>query len=116
MLRSSDTHWRILNDSSVTEGVTWESFVSRTSKHGRDTPYLLLYQRLGQEEQEERLPGEEKLSSVRADNSRHRSDRFYSSSGSASSGVNKRGNDDDDKGAGGCHDNFGQMGGGRFVC
>ena len=32
-------------------------------------------------------------------------------------GINKRsnGDDEDDQGAG-CRDNFGQMGGGRFVC
>ena len=66
--RSSETQWRILNDSSVTEGVGWDQFVTRTSQHGRDTPYLLLYHRLGQEDTEERLPAADKLARVIADN------------------------------------------------
>ena len=106
----------ILNDSSVTEGVGWDQFVTRTSQHGRDTPYLLLYHRLGQEDTEERLPAADKLARVIADNLRfvRDVDSFVLP------GANKRrgGDPDDqeDKGGAGCRDNFGQMGGGRFVC
>ena len=38
-------------DSSVTEGVGWDQFVTRTSQYGRDMPYLLLYHRRGQARQ-----------------------------------------------------------------
>ena len=48
----------------------WDQFVTRTSHHGRDTPYLLLYHRLGQEDTEERLPAADKLARVIADNLR----------------------------------------------
>ena len=111
-----ESQWRILNDSSVTEGVGWDQFVTRTSQHGRDTPYLLLYHRLGQEDTEERLPAADKLARVIADNRRfvRDVDSFVLP------GANKRrgGDPDDqeDKGGAGCRDNFGQMGGGRFVC
>ena len=46
----------------------WDQFVTRTSQHGRDTPYLLLYHRLGQEDTEEKLPAADKLARVIADN------------------------------------------------
>ena len=114
--RSSESGWRILNDSTVTEGVSWEQFVARTSQHGRDTPYLLLYQRLGQEELEEAVPTAVKLARVAADNTRFTRDRENIG---AISGINKRGPGDQDEGGGGgpqCRDNFGQIGGGRFVC
>ena len=109
--RSSETQWRILNDSSVTEGVGWDQFVTRTSQHGRDTPYLLLYHRLGQEDTEERLPAADKLARVIADNRRfvRDMDSFVLPSGGDP-------DDQEDKGGAGCRDNFGQMGGGRFVC
>ena len=112
--RSSETQWRILNDSLVEEGVDWDQFVPRTSHS--DTPYLLLYNRLGQEDTEERLPAADKLARVIADNRRfvRDVDSFVLP------GANKRrgGDPDDqeDKGGAGCRDNFGQMGGGRFVC
>ena len=66
VFRSSETQWSILNDSLVEEGVGWDQFVTRTSSS--DTPYLLLYHRLGQENTEERLPAADKLASVIADN------------------------------------------------
>ena len=68
VFRSSETQWRILNDSLVEEGVDWDQFVPRTSHS--DTPYLLLYNRLGQEDTEERLPAADKLARVIADNLR----------------------------------------------
>ena len=68
VFRSSETQWRILNDSLVEEGVDWDQFVPRTSHS--DTPYLLLYHRLGQEDPEERLPAADKLARVIADNLR----------------------------------------------
>ena len=114
VFRSSETQWRILNDSLVEEGVDWDQFVPRTSH--RDTPYLLLFHRLGQEDTEERLPAADKLARVIADNRRfvRDVDSFVLP------GANKRrgGDPDDqeDKGGAGCRDNFGQMGGGRFVC
>ena len=114
VFRSSETQWRILNDSLVEEGVDWDQFVPRTSHS--DTPYLLLYNRLGQEDPEERLPAADKLARVIADNRRfvRDVDSFVLP------GANKRrgGDPDDqeDKGGAGCRDNFGQMGGGRFVC
>ena len=115
--RSSESGWRILNDSTVTEGVSWDQFVARTSQHGRDTPYLLLYQRLGQEESEETEPSSLKLSRVMADNTRFTRESL---GGTSMSGANKRsgGPGDRDEGGGGpqCRDNFGQIGGGRFVC
>ena len=46
----------------------WDQFVPRTSHS--DTPYLLLYNRLGQEDTEERLPAADKLARVIADNLR----------------------------------------------
>ena len=101
----------------MTEGVSWEQFEARTSQHGRDTPYLLLYQRLGQEELEEAEPSAVKLARVAADNTRFTRDR--ENIGGAVSGVNKRGPGDQDEGGGGgpqCRDNFGQIGGGRLVC
>ena len=52
----------------MTEGVGWDQFATRTSQHGRDTPYLLLYHRLGQEDTEERLPASQMLADVIADN------------------------------------------------
>ena len=118
--RSSESGWRILNDSTVTEGVSWDQFVARTSQHGRDTPYLLLYQRLGQEETEETEPSSLKLSRVMADNTRFTRER-ESLGGASVAGANKRsgGPGDRDDGGGGpqCRDNFGQIGGGgRFVC
>lgn len=102
----------------MTEGVSWDQFVARTSQHGRDTPYLLLYQRLGQEELEETVPSAPKLARVMADNTRFARDRETLG---AVSGVNKRsgGPGDQDEGGGGgpqCRDNFGQIGGGHFVC
>ena len=66
VFRSSETQWSILNDSLVEEGVGWDQFVTRTSHS--DTPYLLLYHRLGQENTEERLPAADKLARVIADN------------------------------------------------
>ena len=114
VFRSSETQWSILNDSLVEEGVGWDQFVTRTSHS--DTPYLLLYHRLGQENTEERLPAADKLARVIADNRRfvRDVDSFVLP------GANKRrgGDPDDqeDKGGAGCRDNFGQMGGGRFVC
>ena len=68
VFRSSETQWRILNDSLVEEGLNWDQFVPRTSHS--DTPYLLLYNRLGQEDTEERLPAADKLARVIADNLR----------------------------------------------
>ena len=68
VFRSSETQWRILNDSLVEEGLDWDQFVPRTSHS--DTPYLLLYNRLGQEDTEERLPAADKLARVIADNLR----------------------------------------------
>jgi len=117
-IRSSETHWRILNDSSVTEGVGWEQFVSRTSQHGRDTPYLLLYHKMGLAEMEDSLPGGEKLNRVISDNLRYVRDSERLNNFGGVSGVNKRsnGDQDDQDDGGGCRDNFGQIGGGRFVC
>ena len=68
VFRSSETQWRILNDSLVEEGLDWGQFVPRTSHS--DTPYLLLYNRLGQEDPEERLPAADKVARVIADNLR----------------------------------------------
>ena len=68
VFRSSETQWRILNDSLVEVGVDWDQFVPRTSHS--DTPYLLLYHRLGQEDPEERLPAADKVARVIADNLR----------------------------------------------
>ena len=106
-----ESQWRILNDSSVTEGVGWDQFVTRTSQHGRDMPYLLLYHRLGQEDTEEKLPAADKLGRVIADNRRfvRDMDSFVLPSGGDP-------DDQEDKGGAGCWDNFGQMGSGRFVC
>ena len=107
----------ILNDSSVTEGLSWEQFVSQTSQQGSNTPYLLLYHKVGQEESEEEVPGGDKLARVLADNQRLLRDSQAPSVSFSTPGTNKRSNEDDeDRGAGGCQDNFGQMGGGRFVC
>ena len=106
-----ESQWRILNDSSVTEGVGWDQFVTRTSQHGRDMPYLLLYHRLGQEDTEEKLPAADKLGRVIADNRQfvRNMDSFVLPSGGDP-------DDQEDKGGAGCWDNFGQMGSGRFVC
>ena len=110
--RSSESRWRILNDSSVTEGLTWDQLEART-RDSRETPYLLLYQKIGQEELEEVLPDPAKLARVVADNTKMAGDQ---ESLGTMLGGNKRGGD----GGGGagpqCRDNFGQMGGGRFVC
>ena len=62
--RSSESQWRILNDSRVTEGLGWDQFVTRP---GQDTPYLLLYHRLGQDIVD-RMPARNKLAMVIADN------------------------------------------------
>ena len=63
------------------------------------------------------MPAGDKLSRVIADNQRLIRDSQAPSVSSYTPGVNKRSNDEDeDRGAGGCQDNFGQMGGGRFVC
>ena len=106
----------MVSDINVSEAVDGDQFVTRMSQYGRDTPYLLLYHRLGQEDTEERLPAADKLARVIADNRRfvRDVDSFVLP------GANKRrgGDPDDqeDKGGAGCRDNFGQMGGGRFVC
>ena len=109
VFRSSETQWRILNDSLVEEGLDWDQFVPRTSHS--DTPYLLLYNRLGQEDTEEKLPAADKLGRVIADNRRfvRDMDSFVLPSGGDP-------DDQEDKGGAGCWDNFGQMGSGRFVC
>ena len=99
----------------MTEGVSWEQFVSRTSQHGRDTPYLLLYHRVSLLETEEVVPADDKLNRVISDNIRYVRDSQRLGSNVPGSNKRSNGGEDDDQG-GGCRDNFGQMGGGRFVC
>ena len=60
----------MVNDITVSEAVDGDQFVTRTSQHGRDMPYLLLYHRLGLEDAEERLPAVDKLGKVISDNLR----------------------------------------------
>ena len=60
----------MVNDITVSEAVDGDQFVTRMSQYGRDTPYLLLYHRLGLEDAEERLPAVDKLGKVISDNLR----------------------------------------------
>ena len=119
-VRSSENHWRILNDSSVDENQDWSQFVGRTSQNSSQTPYLLLFTRLEQEKFEDYHPSDEKLSKVKLDNMKLIQDKNRASQWGQGGGIKRNKDEDDDSGGGGgsgnCHDNFGQIGGGHFVC
>ena len=102
----------------MVENQEWSQFVWRTSQNSSQTPYLLLFNRIEQEKFEDYHPSDEKLSKVRLDNMKMREENERASlRRSGGGGGVKRKDDEDDGGSGGnCHDNFGQIGGGRFVC
>ena len=102
------------------ENQDWNQFVWRTSQNSSQTPYLLLFNRIDQEKFEDYHPSDDKLSKVKLDNMKFVNDNDRGNLWRTGGGGVKRNKDeDDDSGAGGsgnCHDNFGQIGGGRFVC
>jgi len=113
--------WLVLNDSRVTE-TSWAQFIQQSTKLSRDTAYLLFYQRVGGTEGEEAVPPRQKMDRVIMDNMKYLRERESASVGfqRGYKGGNSRGDDrgDSEDGSGpgaGCNDNFGQIGGGRFV-
>ena len=105
------------------ENQDWSQFVRRTSQNSSQTPYLLLFTRLEQEKFEDYHPSDEKLSKVKLDNMKLIQDKSRASHWGQGGGIKRNKDEDDDSGGGGggggtgnCHDNFGQIGGGHFVC
>ena len=99
------------------ENQDWSQFVRRTSQNSSQTPYLLLFTRLEQEKFEDYHPSDEKLSKVKLDNLKLIQDKSRASQWGG--GIKRNKDEDEDSrggGSGNCHDNFGQMGGGHFVC
>jgi len=124
--RNSETGaWSLLNDSLVTEQ-SWAQFAQMTSRtSSRDTAYLLLYQRDGAEDQGSPgppMPLPHQLQRVEADNrnfARERSQGARMGRGTTRGEGQRKwdgGDKDDDGGSSGCSDNFGQLGGGHFIC
>jgi len=114
---SQATTWLVLNDSQVTEA-SWAQFKQQTSRLSRDTAYLLFYQRVGVEEEEEVVPSRNVMDRVMSDNMKYARER--ESGGvrfqSGNIGGSRKKDDDGDGGSGsGCNDNFGQFGGARCV-
>eukprot|EP00090_Calanus_glacialis_P013279 TRINITY_DN21915_c0_g1_i1.p1 TRINITY_DN21915_c0_g1~~TRINITY_DN21915_c0_g1_i1.p1 ORF type:complete len:657 (-),score=229.25 TRINITY_DN21915_c0_g1_i1:81-2051(-) len=114
---SQATTWLVLNDSQVTEA-SWAQFKQQTSRLSRDTAYLLFYQRVGVEEEEEVVPSRNVMDRVISDNMKYARER--ESGGVRFQGGNiggsRRKDDDGDGGSGsGCNENFGQFGGARCV-
>jgi len=110
--------WLLLNDSQVTES-SWAQFKQQSSKLSRDTPYLLFYQRVGDQEEEETIPSGPAMDRVIRDNMKYIRERQSGGVRFQNSYVGNRKDDKeggDDGGSGsGCNDNFGQFGGGRCV-
>ena len=101
------------------ENQDWSQFVRRTSQNSSQTPYLLLFTRLEQEKFEDYHPSDEKLSKVKLDNLKLIQDKSRASQWGHGGGIKRNKDEDEDSrggGSGNCHDNFGQMGGGHFVC
>ena len=101
------------------ENQDWSQFVRRTSQNSSQTPYLLLFTRLEQEKFEDYHPSDEKLSKVKLDNMKLIQDKSRASQWGQVGGIKRNKDEDEDSrggGSGNCHDNFGQMGGGHFVC
>ena len=112
--------WLLLNDSQVTES-SWAQFKQQSSKLSRDTPYLLFYQRVGGQEEEETIPSGPAMDRVIRDNMKYIRERQsggvrFQNSYVGNRKDDKEGGDDGEGGSGsGCNDNFGQFGGGRCV-
>jgi len=108
--------WLVKNDSRVTS-ITWSQIKHQATTLSRDTPYLLFYQRMDCQEDEDVMPSHQALEKVIIDNKKY--DREMSSvPGTNSFGGNRPSRNDDFDGGGssnGCNDNFGQFGGGRCV-
>ncbi|XP_023336590.1 ubiquitin carboxyl-terminal hydrolase 38-like [Eurytemora carolleeae] len=108
--------WHIFNDSMVTSS-TWNNFIQQTERLSRDTPYILMYEREDIENKLEAvIPPPSLMEVVQRDNIRYAQEKrgSYSAGQGRFRPVNK--DEEDDPGPGSsCTENFGQLGGGRFI-
>jgi len=119
--RNSETGaWSLLNDSVVTEQ-SWAQFAQMTSRtSSRDTAYLLLYQRDGGAETSSGppMPPSHRMQRVERDNLNFARERIQGNDRGGFAPAKKwdGGDKDEEGGSSGCSDNFGQLGGGHFIC